>query len=120
MSNLTSTNRTIARSRSSLLSSSLPRKFNLNLPGFEESRQKSVRDLEKKIRDGEAESSRLAKEISWNKDVVVGELAGWTTWREKVGRDAIRAFVKDTLVREKERGKRMERCLRSVREIKKL
>ncbi|KAJ5226942.1 uncharacterized protein N7469_006948 [Penicillium citrinum] len=118
MSDLTSTNRNISRSRSSLISSSLPRKFNLNLPGFEESRQKSVRDLEKKIRDGETESSRLAKEVSWNKDVVVGELAGWTTWREKVGRDAIRAFVKDTLVREKERGKRMERCLRSVREMK--
>lgn len=118
MSNLTSTNRTIARNRSSLLSSSLPRKFNLNLPGFEESRQKSVRDLEQKIHDGEVQASRLAREVSWNKDVVVGELAGWTTWREKVGRDAIRAFVKDTIVREKERGKRLERCLRTVREIK--
>lgn len=118
MSALTSTNRNIARSRSSLLSSSLPRKFNINLPGFEESRQKSVRELEQKIRDGEAQAARLAKEVSWNKDVVVGELAGWTTWREKVGRDAIRAFVKDTLVREKERGKRIERCLRTVREMK--
>ncbi|KAJ5827449.1 hypothetical protein N7447_004212 [Penicillium robsamsonii] len=117
MSSLSSTNRHISRSRSSLLSSSLPRKFNINLPGFEESRQKSVRDLEQKIRDGESESTRLAKEISWNKDVVVGELAGWTSWREKVGREAIRAFVKDTLVREKERGKRLERCLRSVRDM---
>lgn len=118
MSDLTSTNRSISRSRSSLLSSSLPRKFNINLPGFEESRQKSVRDLEKKIQESEFESDRLGREISWNKDVVVGELAGWTTWREKVGREAIRAFVKNTLVREKERGKRMERCLRSVREMK--
>jgi small subunit ribosomal protein S11 len=117
MSSLSSTNRQVARSRSSLLSSSLPRKFNLNLPGFEESRQKSARDLEQKIRDGESESNSLAKELSWNKDVVVGELAGWTSWREKVGRDAIRAFVKDTLVREKERGKRLERCLRSVRDM---
>ncbi|KAJ5939528.1 hypothetical protein N7466_002662 [Penicillium verhagenii] len=118
MSDLTSTNRSVARSRSSLISSSLPRKFNINLPGFEESRQKSVRDLEQKIGEGEAESARLAREVSWNKDVVVGELAGWTTWREKVGREAIRAFVKNTLVREKERGKRMERCLRSVRDMK--
>ncbi|KAJ5926470.1 hypothetical protein N7516_008243 [Penicillium verrucosum] len=117
MSSLSSTNRHISRSRSSLLSSSLPRKFNINLPGFEESRQKSVRDLEQKIHDGESESTRLAKEVSWNKDVVVGELAGWTSWRERVGRDAIRAFVKDTLVREKERGKRLERCLRSVRDV---
>ncbi|KAJ5086436.1 hypothetical protein NUU61_007743 [Penicillium alfredii] len=118
MSSLASTNRSIARSRSSLISSSLPRKFNLNLPGFEESRQKSVRDLEQKIHDDEAQAARLAKEVTWNKDVVVGELAGWTEWREKVGRDAIRAFVKDTLVRERERGKRIERCLRSVREMK--
>lgn len=117
MSSLSSTNRHIARSRSSLLSSSLPRKFNINLPGFEESRQRSVRDLEQKIRDGEVESSRLAKEVTWNKDVVVSDLAGWTSWREKVGRDAIRAFVKDTLVREKERGKGLERCLRSVRDM---
>jgi small subunit ribosomal protein S11 len=73
--------------------------------------------LEKKIQDGESEATRLAKEVSWNKDVVVSELAGWTSWREKVGRDAIRAFVKDTLVREKERGKRLERCLRSVRDM---
>ncbi|EPS32118.1 hypothetical protein PDE_07077 [Penicillium oxalicum 114-2] len=118
MSTLTATNRGISRSRSSLLSSSLPRKFNLNLPGFEESRQKSVRDLEQKIREGEFQSSRLAREITWNKDVVVSELAGWTTWRERVGRDAIRAFVKNTLIREKERGKRIERCLRIVREMK--
>ncbi|KAJ5893911.1 hypothetical protein N7495_005602 [Penicillium taxi] len=118
MSNLTSTNRNIARSRSSLISASLPRKFNINLPGFEESRQKSARELEQKIRDNEAQAVRLAKELSWNKDVVVGELAGWTTWREKVGRDAIRAFVKETLIREKERGKRIERCLLSVREMK--
>ncbi|CAG8237252.1 unnamed protein product [Penicillium salamii] len=117
MSSLSSTNRHISRSRSALLSASLPRKFNINLPGFEESRQRSVRDLEQKIRDGEAESARLAKEVTWNKDVVVSDLAGWTSWREKVGRDAIRAFVKDTLVREKERGKRLERCLRSVRDM---
>lgn len=85
---------------------------------MEESRQKSVRDLEQKIKDGEAEVARLAREISWNKDVVVGELAGWTSWREKVGRDAIRSFVRSTLVRERERGRRLERCLRSIKEIK--
>ncbi|KAL4893884.1 VPS9 domain protein [Aspergillus ambiguus] len=116
LSTLTSTNRALSRSRSSLVSSSLPRKFNINFPGLEESRQKSVRDLENKIQESEAQIARVSREITWNKDVVVGELAGWTSWREKVGRDAIRAFVRNTLVREKERGKRLERCLRSVRE----
>ncbi|KAL2011680.1 hypothetical protein VTN00DRAFT_4398 [Thermoascus crustaceus] len=117
ISSLASTNRSLSRSRASLMSSSLPRKFNINLPGMEESRQKSVRDLEQKIKDGEAEVARLAREISWNKDVVVGELAGWTSWREKVGRDAIRSFVRSTLVRERERGRRLERCLRSIKEM---
>ncbi|KAK2755884.1 hypothetical protein FQN54_005680 [Arachnomyces sp. PD_36] len=118
ISTLNSTNRSLSRSRSSLISSSLPRKFNLNLPGLEESRQKSVRDLEQKIEDTEKQVARLGKEIAWNKDVVVGELAGWTSWREKVGRDAIRTFVRASLVREKERGRRLERCLRNVREAK--
>ncbi|PYH89431.1 VPS9 domain protein [Aspergillus ellipticus CBS 707.79] len=117
ISTLSSTNRNLARSRSSLVSSSLPRKFNINFPGLEESRQKSVRDLESKIQDSESQIARLSREISWNKDVVVGELAGWTTWREKIGRDAIRSFVRATLVRERERGKRLERCLRGVREM---
>ncbi|THD00053.1 hypothetical protein EYZ11_000505 [Aspergillus tanneri] len=116
MSTLSSANRSLSRSQSSLVSSSLPRKFNLNFPGLEESRQKSVRDLETKVQESESQIARLSREITWNKDVVVGELAGWTSWREKVGRDAIRAFVKATLVREKERGKRLERCLRNVRE----
>ncbi|KAE8353826.1 hypothetical protein BDV28DRAFT_99036 [Aspergillus coremiiformis] len=115
ISTLSSTSRSLSRSRSSLVSSSLPRKFNLNFPGLEESRLKSVRDLEQKIQDSASQIAHLSREITWNKDVVVSELAGWTTWREKVGRDAIRAFVKATLVREKERGKRLERCLRSVR-----
>ncbi|PWY81885.1 VPS9 domain protein [Aspergillus heteromorphus CBS 117.55] len=117
ISTLSSTSRNLARSRSSLVSSSLPRKFNINFPGLEESRQKSVRDLESKIQDSEAHIARLSREISWNKDVVVGELAGWTSWREKVGRDAIRSFVRATLVRERERGKRLERCLRGVRDM---
>ncbi|PGH18517.1 hypothetical protein AJ79_00294 [Helicocarpus griseus UAMH5409] len=113
ISNLNTEIRALTRAHSSLASSSLPRKF--NFPGLEESRQKSVRDLEQKIADSTADVEQLEKEISWNKDVVVGELAGWTSWREKVGRDAIRAFVRTTLVRERERGRGLERCLRGVR-----
>jgi small subunit ribosomal protein S11 len=114
---LASTKRNLSRSRSSLVSSSLPRKFNLSLPVLEESRQKNIRDLEQKINESEAQASRLSREISWNKDVVVGELAGWTSWREKVGRDAIRAFVRATVVQERERGRRLERCLRGIKEV---
>ncbi|PKY07495.1 putative VPS9 domain protein [Aspergillus campestris IBT 28561] len=116
ISSLAASTRALSRSRSSLISSSLPRKFNINLPGLEESRQKSVRDLENKVQESEAQVAHISREITWNKDVVVGELAGWTSWREQIGRDALRSFVKDTLVRERERGKRLERCLRSARD----
>ncbi|KAL4781021.1 hypothetical protein BJX76DRAFT_26396 [Aspergillus varians] len=118
ITSLNSATRNLARSRSSLASSSLPRKFNLNFPGLEESRLRSARDHQQKITDSEAQIASLSREITWNKDVVVGELAGWTSWREEIGRDAIRSFVKTTLVRERERRKRLERCLRSVREMK--
>ncbi|RDW76357.1 putative VPS9 domain protein [Aspergillus mulundensis] len=117
ISSLNSSTRNLIRSRNALASSSLPRKFNLNFPGLEESRMRSLRDLQEKISNSEDQIARLSREISWNKDVVVGELAGWTTWREQIGREAIRAFVKSTLVREKERRRRLERCLRSVREV---
>lgn len=116
-STLSSTNRNLARSRSSLISSTLPRKFNINFPGLEESRQKSARDLEHKIADYENQVAYLSREITWNKSVVVSELAGWTSWREEVGRDAIRAFARDALVRERERGRRIGRCLRNVRKM---
>jgi hypothetical protein len=110
------TNRNLSRSRSSLLSSTLPRKFNLALPGSEESRQKNARELEQRIKDSEAQVSSLGREISWNKDVVVGELAGWTSWRERVGRNAIWSFARATLIQERERGRRLERCLRSIQD----
>jgi len=83
---------------------------------LEESRQKNVRELQNRIVDLDGQCARLAKEIAWNKDVVVGELAGWTSWREKIGKEAILAFTKLTLIREKERARRLERCLRTIRE----
>ncbi|TPX20423.1 hypothetical protein DIZ76_016311 [Coccidioides immitis] len=108
VSRLNSSTRSLARCHSTLASNSVPRKF--NFPGLEESRQRSVREQEQKILELNVEVEQVGKEIAWNKDVVVGELAGWTDWRGKMGKQAIREFVRTTLVREKERGKRMERC----------
>ncbi|KAL1958578.1 hypothetical protein VTO42DRAFT_4175 [Malbranchea cinnamomea] len=114
VSSLHTATRSVARLQSTVASSSLPRKF--NFPGMEESRLRTLREQEEKLSELSREINWLGKEIRWNKDVVVGELAGWTAWREKMGRDAIREFAKTSLVRERERGKRLERCLRGVRE----
>ncbi|EFR03653.1 hypothetical protein MGYG_06648 [Nannizzia gypsea CBS 118893] len=110
---LNSAQRSLSRARSAVASSSLPRKFNFSV--LEESRQRSIREQESKIATLTTEIDEVRKEISWNKEVVVGELAGWSSWREQTGRKAIRDFVKTTLIREKERGKRMERCLRMIK-----
>ena len=111
---LSITSKAVARHRQNLNSQSLPRKF--NFPGQEESRVKNMKDAEKKIAEGEADIVRLGKELRWTQEVVVGELAGWTGWREKVGRESVRSFVKAMVVKERERGKGLERCVRALRE----
>lgn len=116
ITSLTTTQRALARNRSNLNSQSLPRRF--NFPGLEESRMKSAKDTERKIVDGEKEVERLGKELRWTQGVVAGELAGWTAWREKVGAEAITTFVKGMVIKERERGKALERCLRALREAK--
>jgi Vacuolar sorting protein 9 (VPS9) domain/Ankyrin repeats (many copies) len=116
VSQLTATQRSIARHKSSLTSQSLPRKF--NFPGMEESRHRAIKDTESKISQGEREVEKMSRELRWTTEVVVGELAGWTAWREDVGREAVKRFVRGMVVREKERGKGLERCLRALREAR--
>jgi hypothetical protein len=107
--------RTLERNRQNLTSQLLPRKF--QFPGLEESRLKSMKDSERKIAEAEQEIVRMGKELRYSQEVVLGELAGWTDWREKVGKEAVRAFVKGMVVKEKERYKGLQRCLRKLKEV---
>ncbi len=113
---LNTSTRSVERLRSSLMSQSLPRKF--NFPGMEESRYRSMKETEAKIAQGEKDGERMSRELRWTTEVVVGELAGWTAWRERVGREAVKRFVTEMVVKEKERGKGLERCLRALRAAK--
>ena len=106
--------RNLTGNRQSLASQSLPRKF--NFPGLEESRVRTLRETERKIAEGEREVVRLGQELRYTQEVVVGELAGWTEWREKMGKESVRAFVKGMVVKERERGRGLVRCLRALRE----
>lgn len=108
--------RALSRSRSTLSSQTLPRKF--NFPGLEESRLKGAKETEKRIENGEREIESLGKELKWTRDVVAGELAGWTEWRERCGRDVLKSFVRGQVVKERERGRGLERCLRILRHAK--
>ena len=114
ISRISDATRNLARNRQNLISQSLPRKF--SFPGLEESRVRSMRESERKIADGEQEIVKLGKELKYTQEVVLGELAGWTDWREKVGKEAVRTFVRGMVVKEKERYKGLQRCLRKLRE----
>ena len=106
--------RTLSRNRQHLDSQSLPRKF--QFPGLEESRLRNMKDLERKIVEGEQEIIELGKELRYSQEVVLSELAGWTEWREKVGKEAVQTFAKGMVVKEKERYKSLQRCLRKLKE----
>ncbi len=114
ISRINEATRSLARNRQNLMSQSLPRKF--SFPGLEESRIRSLRESERKVADGEQEIVKLGKELKYTQEVVLGELAGWTDWREKVGKEAVRTFVRGMVVKEKERYKGLQRCLRKLRE----
>jgi len=90
--------------------------MNINFPGLEESRAKSMKDTEKKILQGQADIERLGKELRYTQEVVVGELAGWTSWREEWGKEEIKRLARNIVVKEKERMKCMQRALRVLRE----
>ena len=122
INNLSSTSRTLNRNRASLASASNPSRrtgtFFDNFPGVEDNRERKIKDLERKIANGENDVERLGKELAWTREVVVGELAGWTEQSEKARREAVRRFVRGMVVKERERGKALERCLRALREGK--
>jgi ankyrin repeat protein len=90
----------------------------LSLPGLEESRARSHARVAEEIEAGETEIERLGKEVAYSQEVVAGELAGWTAWRVGVGRASVRRLVGEMAVRERERGRGLERALRALREGK--
>ena len=109
---ITTLRTTLSDHRRMLNAQSQPRKF--NLPGMEESRLRSMRETENKILKGEESIERLGRELAYTREVVVGELAGWTEWRERVGREMVGAFVRGVVVRERERLRGLERCLAAL------
>lgn len=112
----------LERHRAALVSNSLPRKglMNIQLLGMEESRLKSMRDSERGIIECEVEIDRRGKELRYTQEVIVGELAGWTTWREEFGRQEIKRLAKMSVIREKERLRSMQRVLRNLKAFKDL
>lgn len=110
--------RGLEKSKANLANNALPRKgiMNINFPGAEEGRIKSIKDTEKKMTQAGANIERLGKEVRYTQEIVVGELAGWTTWREDWAKGEIRRLAQDLVVREKERLRCMQRALRALKQ----
>lgn len=111
--------RGVVKNRHNLANGAVPRKGVLNainFPSSEESRAKARKDTEGKIVQGESEVDRLGRELRYTQEVVVSELAGWTTWREEWGKEEVKRLARGMVVRERERLKGMERAFRALRE----
>jgi len=77
---------------------------------------KSMKETEDKIIRGEIEIDRLGRELRYTQEIVFGELAGWTSWREAWGKEEIKKLARNTVIKERERLRCMERALRALRE----
>ena len=117
ISRITSTRRSVEKAKQSLTNNSLPKKgpFN-NFLGMEENRLKSMKDSNRRIIEGEVDISKLGRELRYTQEIVVGELAGWTSWRSGYGKEEIKRYVKHTVVKERERLRGMQRTLEALKE----
>ena len=77
-----------------------------------------MKDAERSIMDNEVLIDKLGRELRYTQEVVMGELAGWTSWRAGFGKEEIKRFVRGNVVRERERLRGMERVLRGLKEGK--
>lgn len=82
---------------------------------LDDTRQRMDREKSDKLRQGEEEKRELGKELRASMTVVAGELAGWQEWRVQASRRAVRQFVAQSVVRERERLEGMRRALRRAR-----
>lgn len=120
ISQITSAQRSREKSRQALLSNASPKKgpFNITFPLSEENRMNNMKDAERSIMDNEVLIDKLGRELRYTQEVVMGELAGWTSWRAGFGKEEIKRFVRGSVVRERERLRGMERVLRGLKEGK--
>ena len=118
ISQITAAQRTLDKSRQTVLANATPKKgpFNIHLPGLEDSRLRGVREAERRIVEAEADIARKGRTLRYTQEVVLGELAGWTSWRSGFGREEVKRLVRGQVVRERERLKGMERVLRGLKQ----
>ncbi|VZI09010.1 unnamed protein product [Fusarium fujikuroi] len=82
---------------------------------LDDTRQRLYDEKEERARKSREEAANLARELRYTQQTVAGELAGWQELHEKMGRHAIRGFVRGMVVQERMKLDGMLRALRKVR-----
>ncbi|KAF4949909.1 hypothetical protein FGADI_8582 [Fusarium gaditjirri] len=82
---------------------------------LDDTRQRLYDEKEERARKSREEAANLARELRYTQQTVAGELAGWQELHEKMGRHAIREFVRGMVVQERMKLDGMLRALRKVR-----
>ncbi|KAF4973167.1 hypothetical protein FSARC_465 [Fusarium sarcochroum] len=82
---------------------------------LDDTRQRLYDEKEERARKSRDEAANLARELRYTQQTVAGELAGWQELHEKMGRQAIREFVRGMVVQERVKLDGMMRALRKIR-----
>jgi hypothetical protein len=82
---------------------------------LDDTRQRLYDEKEERARKSRDEAANLAKELRFTQQTVAGELAGWQDLHEKMGRQALREFVRGMVVQERMKLDGMLRAIRRVR-----
>ncbi|KAF1817492.1 hypothetical protein P152DRAFT_454079 [Eremomyces bilateralis CBS 781.70] len=85
-----------------------------NLGLLDEARQRMSREAAGRARASLKDMEDLGRELSYTRQVVAGELAGWQESRVRLGRRAIREFASKSLMAERARLEGMKRAVRKL------
>ena len=98
-----------------LNSASRPSRWPLGL--LDDTRQRSQDEKEEKARQSREHAGLLARELRYTQQTVAGELAGWQSMHDKMGKRLIREYVRGMVVQERNKLDSMMRALRKVRGV---
>ncbi len=104
--------RTIDRSVGSISRSN---RWTPNIGLFDDAKKQVAQEARAKAAKARTELENLGCELRYTQQTVASELAGWQEEHVRAGREMLRRFAKDTVVRERARFEGMRRALREVR-----
>lgn len=96
-------------------SAARPTRWPLGL--LDDTRQRLQDEKEERARRSREEAGYLARELRYTQQTVAGELAGWQSMHDQMGKRLIREYVRGMVVQERNKLDGMMRALRKVRGV---